>query len=108
MAQVDFNAGVVAAGEAQIESTVTGNTSKFDAAEHGEKKDIAALKDGKTPKTPSCGFIRDKHAELGKDLGRYMLLAEPDMRISSTDAARHVFWWQANQGQLLLQGFHSN
>eukprot|EP00039_Didymoeca_costata_P018209 m.332593 g.332593 ORF g.332593 m.332593 type:complete len:688 (+) comp16964_c0_seq1:54-2117(+) len=27
--KVDFNAGVVAAGEAQIESTVTGNTSKF-------------------------------------------------------------------------------
>lgn len=27
--KVDFNAGVVAAGEAQIESTVTGNTSNL-------------------------------------------------------------------------------
>ena len=27
--QVDFNAGVVAAGEARIESTVTGNSSNF-------------------------------------------------------------------------------
>jgi hypothetical protein len=38
--KVDFNAGVVAAGEAQIESTVTGNTS---AAETGEKD--GALRD---------------------------------------------------------------
>lgn len=38
--KVDFNAGVVAAGEAQIESTVTGNSSIF---ETGDK--TAALKD---------------------------------------------------------------
>lgn len=34
---MDFNAGVVAAGEAQIESTVTGNDSSFATFE----KDIA-------------------------------------------------------------------
>ncbi len=33
---VNFNAGVVAAGEAQIESTVTGNTSAFDAVDNTE------------------------------------------------------------------------
>jgi hypothetical protein len=38
--KVDFNAGVVAAGEAQIESTVTGNSSLF---ETGDK--VEALKD---------------------------------------------------------------
>jgi len=38
--KVDFNAGVVAAGEAQIESTVTGNDSNF---ETGDK--LEALKD---------------------------------------------------------------
>ena len=38
--QVDFNAGVVAAGEAQIESTVTGNTSTMTSG----GKDLA-LKD---------------------------------------------------------------
>jgi hypothetical protein len=38
--KVDFNAGVVAAGEAQIESTVTGNSSLF---ETGDK--FEALKD---------------------------------------------------------------
>lgn len=31
--QVDFNAGVVAAGEAQIESTVTGNVSSLSTSE---------------------------------------------------------------------------
>jgi len=41
VSQVDFNAGVVAAGEAQIESTVTGNdSSKMSSSE----KD-SALKD---------------------------------------------------------------
>jgi hypothetical protein len=39
-AKVDFNAGVVAAGEAQIESTVTGNVSSLSTSE----KD-SALKD---------------------------------------------------------------
>ena len=34
--KVDFNAGVVAAGEAQIESTVTGNDSKSIFEERGE------------------------------------------------------------------------
>ena len=34
--QVDFNAGVVAAGEAQIESTVTGNDSKSIFEERSE------------------------------------------------------------------------
>ena len=34
--KVDFNAGVVAAGEAQIESTVTGNDSNSIFEEHGE------------------------------------------------------------------------
>lgn len=38
--KVDFNAGVVAAGEAQIESTVTGNSSSMTT----EEKD-QALKD---------------------------------------------------------------
>lgn len=38
--QVDFNAGVVAAGEAQIESTVTGNTSTVVVSDT-----TAALKD---------------------------------------------------------------
>lgn len=38
--KVDFNAGVVAAGEAQIESTVTGNSSLF---ETGDK--VEALRD---------------------------------------------------------------
>ena len=38
--KVDFNAGVVAAGEAQIESTVTGNTTIMETTESGE-----ALKD---------------------------------------------------------------
>ncbi len=33
--KVDFNAGVVAAGEAQIESTVTGNTSLFETSDKG-------------------------------------------------------------------------
>jgi hypothetical protein len=33
---VNFNAGVVAAGEAQIESTVTGNTSAFEAVDKNE------------------------------------------------------------------------
>lgn len=37
---MDFNAGVVAAGEAQIESTVTGNETVFEA---GDKE--SALKD---------------------------------------------------------------
>jgi hypothetical protein len=32
--KVDFNAGVVAAGEAQIESTVTGNSASFATADH--------------------------------------------------------------------------
>ena len=40
ISQVDFNAGVVAAGEAQIESTVTGNTSTVLTSDK-----IAALKD---------------------------------------------------------------
>ena len=31
--QVDFNAGVVAAGEAQIESTVLGNISPFETTD---------------------------------------------------------------------------
>jgi hypothetical protein len=34
--KVDFNAGVVAAGEAQIESTVTGNVSSFEAVDKAE------------------------------------------------------------------------
>lgn len=34
--KVDFNAGVVAAGEAQIESTVTGNVSVFEPADKTE------------------------------------------------------------------------
>ena len=34
--KVDFNAGVVAAGEAQIESTVTGNESSFSTGNKGE------------------------------------------------------------------------
>jgi len=38
--KVDFNAGVVAAGEAQIESTVTGNSSSMTTTEKG-----SALKD---------------------------------------------------------------
>lgn len=38
--QVDFNAGVVAAGEAQIESTVTGNASTASISER-----VEALKD---------------------------------------------------------------
>jgi len=36
--KVDFNAGVVAAGQARIESTVTGNTAKIDP-----KADVAAI-----------------------------------------------------------------
>jgi len=39
---VDFNAGVVAAGEAQIESTVTGNTSGLSTAD----KDVALADTG--------------------------------------------------------------
>jgi hypothetical protein len=39
--KVDFNAGVVAAGEAQIESTVTGNTSSLTAEDDGS----SALRD---------------------------------------------------------------
>jgi len=35
--KVDFNAGVIAAGEAQIESTVIGNTSPF---ETGDKREV--------------------------------------------------------------------
>lgn len=38
--KVDFNAGVVAAGEAQIESTVTGNNSLFETSDT-----VEALKD---------------------------------------------------------------
>jgi hypothetical protein len=38
--KTDFNAGVISAGEAQIESTVTGNESKFLAVDKEE-----ALKD---------------------------------------------------------------
>lgn len=38
--KVDFNAGVVAAGEAQIESTVTGNVSSLTTSEED-----SALKD---------------------------------------------------------------
>ena len=33
--KVDFNAGVVAAGEAQIESTVTGNESTLETSDKG-------------------------------------------------------------------------
>ena len=39
---MDFNAGVVAAGEAQIESTVTGNTSGLSTAD----KDVALADTG--------------------------------------------------------------
>ena len=34
--KVDFNAGVVAAGEAQIESTVTGNSTMFETVQSAE------------------------------------------------------------------------
>jgi len=43
--KVDFNAGVVAAGEAQIESTVTGNTSKADVNFSSALKDQSQVCD---------------------------------------------------------------
>jgi len=42
--KVDFNAGVVAAGEAQIESTVTGNTSKADVNFSSALKDQSQVR----------------------------------------------------------------
>lgn len=65
--QVDFNAGVVAAGEAQIESTVTGNSSALETSDK-----VTALKDQSQVYLPinnalsSVGHVHGFLKEIGQ------------------------------------------
>lgn len=95
--KVDFNAGVVAAGEAQIESTVTGNDSSFFTDERGE-----ALKDQSQIYLP----INNAMSEVGHVHGFLEELGQGIQHIASRVDDLPTFVQRANDyREVMGEGF---
>ncbi len=95
--KVDFNAGVVAAGEAQIESTVTGNTSLFQTT-----NPATALRDQSQVYLP----INNALSDVGHVHGFLDQLGQGVQHIASRVESLVDFVQQANDHRLVLgEGF---